>query len=400
MSKSCGDKTKIGIVLSSVPGYSETFFRNKIKGLQNNGIEVTLFVDESKITNHDLSCKIVVAPKFSNGFLSKFRESLVATLKCVFITPKQSYKHYLLDRKDGIYFKQRLKNLIRNQYLFGRKLDWLHFGYGMLATNRENVAQVINAKMAVSFRGFDLYLSPLKHPDCYKILFSKTVRYHVLSNKMKLNLIQQNVPKTRIHVITPAIDISVFDNSNANEVAYNDSIQILCISRLHWVKGLHYLIDALGILKKEHLNFKLTIIGDGEERERLTFAAYQYNILNEIRFAGKLTQNEVINHLKASNLYVQYSIQEGFGNAVLEAQAMGLPCIVSDADGLQQNVLHNITGWVVPKRNPIALAKMIKEIYFLDPEKKKEITDSAVKRVKNKFNLQKQSKLFLEFYQN
>jgi colanic acid/amylovoran biosynthesis glycosyltransferase len=400
MSKSYSDTTKIGIVLSSVPGYSETFFRNKIKGLQNNGMTVTLFVDESKISNHDLPCKVVGAPKFNSGFLSKLKESLIAGFKCIFISPKQSFNHYVLDRKDGVLFKQRLKNLIRNQYLLGADLDWLHFGYGMLATNRENVAQAINAKMAVSFRGFDLYLSPLKHPDCYKILFSKTVRYHVLSDKMKLNLIHQNVPETNIHVITPAIDISLFDNSNTNEVACNDTIQILCISRLHWVKGLHYLLEALGILKKEHLNFKLTIIGDGEEKERLTFAAYQYNILNDIQFTGKLSQTQVIHHLKTSNLYVQYSIQEGFGNAVLEAQAMGLPCIVSDADGLQQNVLHNITGWVVPKRNPIALAKMIKEIHCLNPHKKQLITNSAVKRVNKEFNLQKQNKLFLEFYKD
>lgn len=400
MSKSYSDTTKIGIVLSSVPGYSETFFRNKIKGLQNNGMTVTLFVDESKISNHDLPCKVVVAPKFNSGFLSKLKESLIAAFKCIFISPKQSFNHYVLDSKDGLLFKQRLKNLIRNQYLLGTDLDWLHFGYGMLATNRENVAQAINAKMAVSFRGFDLYLSPLKHPDCYKILFSKTVRYHVLSDKMKLNLIHQNVPETNIHVITPAIDISLFDNSNTNEIACNDTIQILCISRLHWVKGLHYLLEALGILKKEHLNFKLTIIGDGEEKERLIFAAYQYNILNEIQFTGKLSQTEVIHHLKTSNLYVQYSIQEGFGNAVLEAQAMGLPCIVSDADGLQQNVLNNITGWVVPKRNPIALAKMIKEIHCLNPQKKQLITNSAVKRVNKEFNLQKQNKLFLEFYKD
>ena len=75
---------------------------------------------------------------------------------------------------------------------------------------------------------------------------------------------------------------------------------------------------------------------------------------------------------KKGDFYIQYSIQEGFCNAVLEAQAMGLLCIVSDADGLSENVLHNETGWVVPKRNPTLLAqKMIETIDLNDTEKSK-----------------------------
>ncbi|WP_040251197.1 glycosyltransferase family 4 protein [Psychroserpens mesophilus] len=399
MNKQHSDTKKIGIVLSSVPGYSETFFRNKIKGLQNNGMEVTLFVDESQTTSHNLPCELIVAPKFNSGFFLKLKNVCIAAIKCCFVNPKQSLKHYKLDKKDGIAFKQRIKNLIFNQYLLGQDLDWLHFGYGMLATNRENVAEATNTKMAVSFRGFDLYLSPLKHQNCYKILFSKNVEFHVLSEKMKQRLTTYHVSENRIHVITPAIDTSLFESPN-RKVETRKTLDILCISRLHWVKGLHYLLEAMSILKKDEINFKLTIIGDGEEKERLIFAAHQYGILDDVVFTGKLTQTEVIQHLKTSNVYIQYSIQEGFGNAVLEAQAMGLPCIVSDADGLQQNVLHNKTGWVVPKRNPIALAKKIIDIHFLDPEKRDAITSAAVKRVNNDFNLNNQNRLFLEFYRN
>lgn len=397
MSKPNSDTLKIGIVLSSVPGYSETFFRNKIKGLQSNGMDVTLFVDEPVITTHHLSCKVIVAPKFNSGFFLKLKNACIAALKSCFVNPKQSLKQYKLDKKDGLTIKQRIKNLIFNQYLLGRDLDWIHFGYGMLATNRENVAEAINAKMAVSFRGFDLYLSPLKHKNCYKTLFGKDIKYHVLSEKMKQKLTSYDISESRIQIITPAIDISLFDGFNRT-VKTNKTLNILCVSRLHWVKGLHYLLEALALLKNDEIKFKLTIVGDGEDQERLIFAAHQYGILKEVNFTGKLTQTEVVEYLKTSNLYVQYSIQEGFGNAVLEAQAMGLPCIVSDADGLQQNVLHNKTGWVVPKRNPIALAKKIKEVYYLDPEKTHLITSAAVKRARNEYNLNNQNRLFLEFY--
>ncbi|MCK8479556.1 glycosyltransferase family 4 protein [Psychroserpens algicola] len=390
---------KIGIVLSSIPGYSETFFRNKIKGLQSNGLDVTLYVDTFSEVPQNLSCKVVSAPSLGNGFISKTIASCVAAVKCICLHPKRSLKHYNLDKADGLPFKHRIKNLLLNQYLLNQNLDWLHFGYGMLANSRENVAEAIGCKMAVSFRGFDLYLSPLKHKNCYKVLFSKKVKYHVLSEKMKHTLIANHISEQRIHVITPAIDINLFASGDYTTKA-KENLEILCISRLHWVKGLNYVLEALAILKSDNIDFKFTIIGDGEERERLVFAAYQLGILEDVTFAGKLSQTEVLKALKQSNLYIQYSIQEGFGNAALEAQALGLPCVVSDADGLQQNVLHEKTGLVVPKRNPKALARAILELHSLDSEKKQHMADFAIQRVRNEFNIEKQTALFLEFYSN
>jgi colanic acid/amylovoran biosynthesis glycosyltransferase len=399
MTKIQSSKLKIGIVLSSMPGYSETFFRNKIKGLDKNNMDVTLFIDSPSKNRSDLPCKVVFAPNFNATIFSKLVLSFKTIIKCIALHPKRSVLHYNLDKRDGVGLKHRFKNLLINQYLLTQNLDYLHFGYGMLANNRENIAETIGSKMAVSFRGFDLYLSPLKHKDCYKTLFTKTVKYHVLSEKMKQKLIDYSISEAHISVITPAIDIGFFKTAKDGK-ENNKSLDIVCVSRLHWIKGLNYLLEALSILKQENIDFQFTIIGDGEEKERLIFAAHQFGILPNVIFTGKLPQTEVLNYLKKANLYVQYSIQEGFGNAVLEAQAMGLPCVVSDADGLQENVLHEKTGLVVPKRNPAALAEAIKKIHHLNIDKKQQMVDFSIARVQENFNLEKQNALFLEFYGN
>lgn len=389
---------RIGLVLSSRPGYSETFFRNKIQGLQKNGIEVVLFtIEQHGDFKSVLNCKVIQAPSFKGSKIKSVLTGVWVLLKANVLTPRMCYKHFRLDRLDGFSFKNCMKRLIQNAFLFDDKLDWLHFGFGMLAVERENVAQAIGANMAVSFRGFDLYLSPLKHPNCYDLLFKKAVRYHVLSKKMKKKLTTFNIPETKIHLISPAIDISLFEYLKRLETTLLP-LKILCVSRLHWVKGLHYLLEALFILKKEKINFSLTVIGDGEEKERLIFAANQYGILNNINFTGKLPQAEVRQYLKVSNLYVQYSIQEGFCNAVLEAQAMGLLTIVSDAGGLSENVLHNQTGWVVPKRHPNLLSEQIKAVTKLSFKERSRISKNAMNRVQNDFNLEQQLHLFLKFY--
>lgn len=389
-------KKRIGIVLSTVPGYSETFFRNKIKGLQDSGFEVFLFVDQGDTRNIQLPCEIIIAPDFNVNPIIKFIRIFKTFLKAIFINTKQSYTLYSLNKKDGLALKKRVKQLLLNQFLLSKKLDWLHFGFGMLAVNRENVAQAIGAKMAVSFRGFDLYLSPLKHKECYKLLFCKNVYYHVLSNQMKELLVQSSIPKFQISVITPAIDIAYFQPKEFKKNKHR--IEIVTVARLHWIKGLEYTLESLALLNNEGLDFNYTIIGDGEEYERLVFAAHQLGIKEKVLFKGSITQNEVKEELEKADVYVQYSIQEGFCNAVLEAQAMGLLCVVSDADGLRENVLNGKTGWVVPKRNPKLLAEKIKDIINLSEKEQQDIRANAIARVKNDFNITQQQEYFVKFY--
>lgn len=78
---------------------------------------------------------------------------------------------------------------------------------------------------------------------------------------------------------------------------------------------------------------------------------------------------------------------------------MGLLCIVSDAEGLSENVLHNQTGWVVPKRNPKLLAEKIKEVVFMNQEYKSSISANAVSRARVAFNIEKQTQEFVHFYE-
>lgn len=391
------DKTTIGIVLSTVPRYSETFFRNKIKGLQDNGFDVTLFVDYVEDGDLDFPCAIISAPNFGKHRLKSLLNSLGALIKTLFLHPKRSFKLYQLEKKDGIAFKNRIRNLTVNEFLLTKPLDWLHFGFGMLSHNRENIAQALGAKMAVSFRGFDLYLSPLKHKNCYDRLFSKEVQYHVLSEEMKRDLIDYNIATDAIKVIPPAINIDFFHFENSNPQL--DVINIITVARLHWKKGLEYTLEAIHELKQQGIHFHYTIIGEGSELERLTFAAHQLEIQDVVTFTGKMPQEEVKTRLEHSDIYLQYSIQEGFCNSVLEAQAMGLMCIVSNAEGLSENVLDTQTGWVIPKREPKQLAQKIMEVIHLSSEEKNAIRDVAIRRVREEFNLKKQNKAFVSFYE-
>jgi colanic acid/amylovoran biosynthesis glycosyltransferase len=116
--------------------------------------------------------------------------------------------------------------------------------------------------------------------------------------------------------------------------------------------------------------------------------------------AGQISQEEIINHLKKADMYVQYSLSEGFCNSVLEAQAMEVLTIVSNGGALAENVIHNTTGYVVPMRQPIVLFETLKDIILSSEETKNSIRANAKNRVSKYFNLHKQQEEFVLFYTN
>jgi len=386
---------KVGVALSTTPGYSETFFRYKIKGLQENGVEVNLFCQNK---NDDFTlCPVVVSPRVSrNPFLQLwfFIKEFVLLLPYL----SRVIRYVKLERSEGTAWLQIFKKVYLNAHLLKAKLDWLHFGFATMALGSETVAKAIGAKMAVSFRGFDMTVYPVKNPGCYQMLWRHIDKAHTISDSLLKLAVKHGMPEnTPFEKITPAIDVDLFQSNSPNYSSLEKPV-LITTARLHWIKGYESTLEALAILKEEGVDFMYKIIGEGKEYERIAFAAYQLGLKDSVQFLGKLPHAEVKRELEEASIYIQYSIQEGFCNAVLEAQAMGKLCIVSNAEGLTENVLHGKTGWVVPKYSPYLLAEQIKKVLLMADHEKSKITQNAVNRVREEFHVQKQQREFLEFY--
>lgn len=390
---------KIGLVLPALPGYSETFFRSKIRGLAAQGHEVVLFVGSGKTIKTDLPCRIKVQGSVNSLLLLNIIQVLWAFAQSWLRYPHITQKYIALEKQAGAGWGAILKRLYLNKHILSeQKLDWLHFGFATMALNREHVAKALGAKMAVSFRGYDVSRFPLRNQQVYQSVWSAVDKVHTISDALLAQGYKLGLPQdTPYQKITPAIDIAYFSRKiNSKNLA--QPVQFLTVARLHWVKGLEYTLQALTILKDRGIEFRYTIIGEGTEYERLVFAAHQLGIRAQVHFAGRVPHEQIKSYYEQADIYLQYSIQEGFCNAVLEAQAMGLWCIVSDAEGLPENVLHEQSGWVVPKRQPQQLAQQIQQVLQMDEESLNEIRQFAMQRVREEFNLEKQQREFLLFY--
>ncbi len=387
---------KIGIVLSSTPAYSETFFTSKIKGLQLHGFEVVIFVQEHK-SEFDL-CSVKEMYSVSNSSLLQLFKMFFVILSL--LPHYQKVLRFIkLERQDQVSIYAILKKIYLSAHIFKQDVDWLHFGFATMALGKENLPQSIGAKSAVSFRGFDIAIYPLKNPGCYDLLWKRIDKVHTISTDLlKLAYDLGLNSSTKFQKITPAIDVKYFSNTDENKSS--SCVHFLTVARLHWKKGLIATIEAMNLLKQQGLNFKYTIIGTGSdyEIERIQYLIFEFGLTENIQLLGKKNRAEVHSYYKEADIYLQYSISEGFCNAVLEAQSMGLLCIVSDAEGLPENILDGQTGWVVKKQSPKILADTINKVCQLDTVEKSKIIEKAKRRVQDEFNIEKQQQEFVHFY--
>jgi len=383
---------KIALVLARAPQYSETFFIAKIKGLQAHGYTVTLYVGQTR-ANFDL-CDVVVAPKVYKSFFKQFLASVMVYFSLLFHL-KAVRKFIQLERASKRAWSQVLKRLYLNSHLLKSHTDWVHFGFATLALQREHVAKAIGAKLAVSFRGFDIDVYPLKHPKCYDYLWTHVDRVHTISDYLATKGQRLGLPT---HVAVTKITPAIAGHQFAFNPTSSSPVQLLTVARLHWIKGLIETLEALALIKAKGIIFNYRIVGDGPNKEALLFAIHQLGLSDVVEVVGAVSADAVATYMSAAQIYIQYSHSEGFCNAVLEAQASGCLCIVSDGGGLPENIIHGQTGWVIPKRQPQLLANCIEKVMHLEPSEKKALQLRARERVVKTFNLEAQQQAFVEFY--
>jgi len=136
--------------------------------------------------------------------------------------------------------------------------------------------------------------------------------------------------------------------------------KILTIARLHPYKGLEYLIKAMDKVVKEKLNVKLYIKGKGEDRKKLEKLVKDLSLDKHVSFVEKAIPSDEMPELYAEcDLYVQPSIIEPFGIAVLEAMTCGKPVIGTKTGGMLDTIVDGKTGFLIPPADEKALNEAI-----------------------------------------
>ncbi len=142
-------------------------------------------------------------------------------------------------------------------------------------------------------------------------------------------------------------------------------LRLVAIGRLHWQKGLDYLLRAVAQLHRSGLPLELQLVGDGPAAADLRQLAAELGVQDQLHWLG--WQSEPIDTLAAADLLVLPSLTEGLPNSLLEALLVGVPAIASDCDyGPRELTEAGRWATLVPPGDVNALAREI-SAFFLDP---------------------------------
>lgn len=149
------------------------------------------------------------------------------------------------------------------------------------------------------------------------------------------------------------------------------------------------MINSLIQLKKEGINFELTLIGDGPERFALEQLVSSRGLQQNILFHGYANQDVVREKLLESDIFILPSFAEGVPVSFMEAMASGIPVVGTNVGGVSELIEHGVTGLIVSPADEDSLKNAISR-YITEPELRLHISQAAREYVEREFNLDKE----------
>ncbi|MBM4083649.1 MAG: glycosyltransferase [Planctomycetes bacterium] len=170
------------------------------------------------------------------------------------------------------------------------------------------------------------------------------------------------LPPDKVIVIKNGIDVSRFSAPPPAglraQLGLPPGAAVLgTIGRLAEQKGIEYGLRAAALLKGHARPFVWLIVGEGEAEPGLRHLADELQLGDCVRFLGY--RADIPNLLALLDVLVLPSLWEGLPNVVMEAMASAKPVVATDAGGTRELVADGVTGFLVPSKNPEALAEKI-----------------------------------------
>lgn len=352
------DPLRLGYVLKRYPRFSETFVINEILAHERAGVPVEIFAVRRVNEPHFQSILGEVRspvtyipdgmPKIE-AFWALLREAhaalpgFTARLEAVLTAE-------VADVYQGILLALKARTL---------GVGHLHAHFGTIATTI--------ARLAAHFAGigysFTAHAKDIFHEnvdDEALRLKLKDAAVVVTVSDFNLGWLRQRhgAAAERVRRIYNGLPISSF----AYCAPVDRDPEIVAVGRLVEKKGFDVLIRACALLRSRRVPFRCTIIGEGLLFEELAVLIDSLGLGNDVGLAGALPRPKVAEALQRAAVCAAPCVQaadgdrDGLPTVLIEAMALGTPCVGTDVTGIPEIVRHGETGLCVAQRDPEALA--------------------------------------------
>lgn len=177
-------------------------------------------------------------------------------------------------------------------------------------------------------------------------------RFTVLSDSSRQDVIRLGIPAGQVEVVPPGTDFDRFqplDRSATGPPDHPvtrppDHPVLLHVGRLKKYKATDHLLRAARLLQDRGRQFRVVVIGAGDDRPRLEQLTDRLGLRPCVHFTGFVSEEEKVAWYHRAALLVENSVKEGWGLIVMEANACGVPVVVADSPGLVDSSRDEVNG--------------------------------------------------------
>ncbi|KIX11799.1 glycosyltransferase [Dethiosulfatarculus sandiegensis] len=200
---------------------------------------------------------------------------------------------------------------------------------------------------------------------------------YVPSKETGKELIKKGIDASKIRTYPRGVDTKSFSPQYRNgwfkdNFGLDHCLKLLYVGRVSREKDLPVLVAAYQEICRQNSSVHLVVVGDGPYLNEMQQELKPW----PVTFTGYLEGQDLAVAYASSDLFIFPSTTDTFGNVILEAQASGLPVVVTNQGGPKENITPEISGLVVPGNDHMALAKAVLSLAD-NPQRLKEMSIQA-----------------------
>jgi glycosyltransferase involved in cell wall biosynthesis len=356
---------RVGYVLKRYPRFSETFVVNEVLAHEAAGSQIDLFALGPSDDTHfqDIIARVrapltylraegLRAADFWAGLSDAAARvpGLMASLSYAGGQPARD-----------VYQAAMLAKLV-----VAKRIDLLHAHF---ASSPANIARLAARFARVPFT-FTAHAKDIFHRDVDGADLRTKLREAaaaVTVSDFNLNHLRREFghDADRVHRVYNGMDLTRFPFTGG---IGRRPRRVIAVGRLVEKKGFDFLIRAAAELKRRRVDFSCLIVGHGEMEQALKSLISELRVGDRVELSGPRPQNEVVDLLSSSAVLAAPCVvgadgnRDGLPTVLLEAMALGTPCVSTDVTGVPEVLRDGQTGLAVPQRDPMRLAAALERL--------------------------------------
>lgn len=379
---------RVAIISGSIP--TTTFIDGLIRSMAEEGFKMIVTGKKTGTYDYPDGVETIEVPASSLA-------RILFIIRLLFTTGFKHFGSIVSDSKgiSGLYH-----NLVFYLPLIYCKPDRVHIQWTAFVHDRDLLFKIFKDKIVVSMRGAHINYTPLTRPDIresYSRLFPYVHRFHAVSHAIAKESEKYGADPDKTDVIYSFVS----DELLAREIKAKQSastLRIISVGRFFWKKGYEYALDALFQLKQKGVQFKYTLIAQGETPQSITYQLHQLGLQRDVEIINGLSHQEVIKNIEQHDVLLLPSVEEGIANVALEAMAVGTPVITTNVGGMKEVINHWASGYIVEPRNLQSMVDALAEFNSLSAGERYTIAMAAKERVQQEHNSNIYKQKFSAFY--